>query len=96
MSKGYMIFVEGMNEPKCVYADFAEAHKDAHALALKYRGKAVSLLQIHKRIVMKPKKTDAEKLPAHIPPNTEKKRLGLSDLVFRNNINDTNSLSSQV
>lgn len=83
MSKGYMIFVEGMNEPKCVYADFTEAHKDAHALALKNRNIPVTLLQIHKRIVMKPKKTEAEKLPTHIPPNTEKKRLGFNDLVYR-------------
>ena len=83
MTKGYMIFVEGMNEPKCVYADFAEAKKDAYALAIKHRDTPVNLLQINKRIVMKPKKTEPEKLPTHLPPNSEKKRLGFNDLVMR-------------
>lgn len=89
MSKGYMIFVEGMNAPTYVHEDHAEAVRQMHALALRFRGKEVLMLQINKRVVHPEKVRPNEapvKLQTHIPPKdaeNPKRRLGLKDLVYR-------------
>lgn len=85
MAKGWMIFVDGLDNPQKVHRTQNSAWREMHRLAMLNPGKDVLLLQLNRRFRFVEGTEGAESVGSHLPSNA----LGMvdkSDLIRRQDL----------